>query len=634
MGKKRRIAGFFKEIKNRHVHRAVIMYAAAAFIILQLTDILTPALSLPQWVMTLVIIFLAVGFPLAAILSWFFDFTSQGVVKTENITEEDGVEHASAGKRKFRVSDGVIAVLIVVVGILLYPKIFNKDKLNKVRDNEGVISIAVLPFDNLSNDSILETWQNGFQNLLISGLSNSKGLEVRQYQAINELIEHDRDMNRAAMIPPVAGDLGNKLNTKTVVLGSLMSTGDKIRVNAQLMNSDTEEIYKTFEAEANREDELFAAADTLSVMMRNYLEIEKIRKEIDNPELHKTFSTNSAEAFRSYILGYDDFMNLEFLPAARWFYRAIETDPDFTVAYVMLSYACHNMGNPALAREWVAKAYEKSDGMDYMEKLMIDVVNSFYRETPEEQITYLNQLISLDKWNPLYWVNLGSVYFNTGDYQGAAETLERSLEIHESWGTPYKNPFLYYMLGYSLHKTGDHKREKEILDIGLELYPEHMLVVQTQAICALCREETRKAEELIDKYINIRQTVTLCPSQRIEVGLGSIYAGANLIEKAEEHYRSALSHVPDEPEFINELAYFLVDKYDDEEKVSEGVDLIDKALETNPEHWLYLDTKAWGLYKLGRFSEALEFINKSWENRPAYNHNVYEHQKMIEKAQG
>ena len=219
-----------------------------------------------------------------------------------------------------------------------------------------------------------------------------------------------------------------------------------------------------------------------------------------------------------------------------------------------------------------------------------------------------------------------------GDYENAVHAFEKCMEIYDNWGTQNKNPFLYYMLGNSLHKVGNHKREKEIFDIGLELYPDHLLVVQGQAICALSHDETRKAEQIMDQYVKIRETVTLCPSFRIEVGLGSIYAGASMYEDAEKHYRKAYMQVPDEPEFINELAFFLIDYSDDPDKINEGLVLIEKALDAKPDHWLYLDTKAWGLHKIGKDSEALPVIKKSWENRPGYNQDLFEHLSEIEKA--
>ena len=172
---------FWQELKRRNVTRVVTMYAATAFIIIEAIDIILPRLGLPDWTITFVIILLIVGLPVTFILSWIFDVTPEGIKKTEpaNVAKEKTQQQPV--KRRLKVSDGIIAVLVVVVCILLYPKIFNKDKFEDIRDSAGRISIAVMPFENLSGDTLYNVWQGGFQDLLITTLSNSKELSVRQY---------------------------------------------------------------------------------------------------------------------------------------------------------------------------------------------------------------------------------------------------------------------------------------------------------------------------------------------------------------------------------------------------------------------------------------------------------------------
>jgi len=105
------------------------MYAATAFIILEVVDIVAPSLGLLNWTLNLVIVLLCIGFPIAVIISWIFDVTPEGIKKTESakMTMEKDAD-AKPVKRKLKVSDVIIAVLIVIVVILAYPKIFNKDK--------------------------------------------------------------------------------------------------------------------------------------------------------------------------------------------------------------------------------------------------------------------------------------------------------------------------------------------------------------------------------------------------------------------------------------------------------------------------------------------------------------------------
>ena len=111
--------------------------------------------------------------------------------------------------------------------------------------------------------------------------------------------------------------------------------------------------------------------------------------------------------------------------------------------------------------------------------------------------------------------------------------------------------------------------------------------------------------------------------------MAQIYSEAGILDKAEEYYRQALSLEPENPARINNLAYFLINK---DRNINEGLELVNKSLELNPENYNYLDTKGWGLYKQGKYHEALELLEKSWEFKPRYNHQIYLHLEATKKA--
>ena len=121
---------FFQELKRRNVLRVIAMYAGAAFVVIELINNVVEPLSLPAWIPTIVILLLIIGFPIVAILSWIFDLTPEGVKKTAPVESLEESQHSiESGRRKLKPSDIVIAVLVIAVGILVYPKIFNKDAL-------------------------------------------------------------------------------------------------------------------------------------------------------------------------------------------------------------------------------------------------------------------------------------------------------------------------------------------------------------------------------------------------------------------------------------------------------------------------------------------------------------------------
>ena len=349
------VRGFWLELKRRRVFRVIAMYAGAAFVIIEVTNNVVEPLGLPNWVPTLVILLLIIGFPVIAILSWIFDLTPEGVKKTvsiEDAADYQEAEGVTGKRRKLKASDIVIAVLVIAVGILSYPKIFSKDSLKDARDQDGRISIAVLPFENLSGDTLYDIWQGGFQNLLISTLSNSEELAVRKYQAVNDILNNN-EINVASFSSALASDLADKLDTRTLILGNLLRAGTKIRINAQLVNAETEEIYKTYQIDGDSENDFFVLADSLSGMIKNYIEIKSISDKYNAPEVTRNLMTKSSEAFKYYIRGWDAFKYMELGSAIEWFAKAVEADSTFINAYVFGAYA-----NVMYGRDWPAKNIE------------------------------------------------------------------------------------------------------------------------------------------------------------------------------------------------------------------------------------------------------------------------------------
>ena len=156
---------FWEELKRRKVVRVIIGYLASAYVLLELTSIVAEPLGLPGWTIKFVIVLLCLGFIIAIFLSWVFDITPGGLKKTKSTKSANQEKLPETTKRKLMVSNLLIGILLLTVVILAYPRIFNKDFFNDIRDNDGRISVAVMPFNNLTTDSIYNIWQQGLQNL-------------------------------------------------------------------------------------------------------------------------------------------------------------------------------------------------------------------------------------------------------------------------------------------------------------------------------------------------------------------------------------------------------------------------------------------------------------------------------------
>ena len=621
---------FWQELKRRKVFRVVAMYAAAAYVIIELSNNVVEPLSLPEWTPTFIILLLVIGFPFAVIFSWIFDVTPEGIKKTEPVkVAKEKESETKPAKRKLRLSDVIIAVLVMVVVILAYPKIFGSDKSKVVKDPDGRVSITVLPFENLTGDSLYNDWQAGFQNLLINSLSNSKEISVRQPETMFNILSGTGNINYASINPSIAGEIALKLETNTFILGNIMKAGSKIRIGAQLRDATTREIYRSYEIDGDMEDQIFMMADSLSNLIKNYLEIRVLEKDFyQNAPIHH--STNSAEAYRHYLRGMSAFIISDYPSAIESLTKALEIDSSFVAAIVWLCTSYANIAQYEEALKWFDKALHYRDEVPVLLRLRIDWRKATFDKLPQEEIKYVKQILEIDNQSCVYWYLLGYIYSGMELYEKAIEPLERAYELSTRWeGFSAKWRWYYVDLGEVYHKTGNHEKEKEIYEHGLSILPDNPNIISRQAICALSLGDTSKANQFIAQFKSLRKEESGWSEPRILRNLGQIYSEANMFDMAEKCYRQALKIDPYNPGGMNSLAYFLINH---DINVNEGIELINRALEIRPENYYYLGTKGWGYYKQGHFEEALDILKKAWALRPIYNHEHFLHIQQVEQA--
>ena len=120
--------------------------------------------------------------------------------------------------------------------------------LKKLRSSGERISVAVMPFQNMTNDTTWNVWQEGIQNNLITSLSNNpEELKVRQTQSITDFLQSKGITNYASITPSVASKISQKLDADVLIYGSINKAGSTIRMNAQLIDSKTEDVLKSFQ---------------------------------------------------------------------------------------------------------------------------------------------------------------------------------------------------------------------------------------------------------------------------------------------------------------------------------------------------------------------------------------------------
>ena len=538
--------------------------------------------------------------------------------------EKDREEQKISTKLNNRKSLPVLTILagIIIAGVFAFPKIFKRDPLDELRSSDGRISIVVMPFQNMTGDTTLKNWQDGIQYNLISYLSNFPvDLSVRQIESVSDIIRSKGLTNYKSITSSVASSISEKLDADVLINGSLNQAGSTLRLNAQIVDTKTNNVVKSFQLDGTKE-KILHLIDSLSVMAKNVLTISKMGDKL-SPEFMLISSVNSPEALRYFISGQNAFNDRDWNTAAKLYSQATYNDSNFTVAYVMLSMAYLNLSLFQESRKACLEIYNRRDQIPYQQKLMANWIYAVNFETPQEEINYVRQLLEIDDQFPNYHFLLGSAYLGLNQYDKGIPEYEKALEIYRKWGLKPSYTGTYSHLGPAYHKTGQYKKEKELYKKAEIDFPENPSLFYNHAVLLLSEKNTIEADRYIDKYISIRREESV-PEVSIISSVANIFSEADILDKAEEYYRKALLMQPENPIRINNLSWFLIDK---DRNINEGLEQVDTALKSIPDNYYFLHTKGWGLYKQGKYKEALETLQKSWDLRRLY--GIYDHEAFL-----
>src|SRR5437762_4112354 len=298
------MSGFFEEVKRRKVYRVAAAYVIAAGGIIQLASAAFPAWELPNLALRLVIVLLLIGFPIALILAWAFDVTPQGIRATPNVAGP------RTNRRRNIIMLAVTGVIVsVIAGFFLLPRISSARKIDK--------SIAVLPFENLSDDKENAYFADGIQDDVLTNLSKIGDLKV---------------ISRTSVMPyrgkaSNVREIGKALGVSNILEGSVRRSGNKIRVNVQLIDANSDEHIWASDYDRDVTD-VFAIQTDLAQKITDALQAKLSPAEKSRMERKPT---ENGEAYLAFVQAHDlqDAMeDLEKLKQSEQLYeRAIQLDP-------------------------------------------------------------------------------------------------------------------------------------------------------------------------------------------------------------------------------------------------------------------------------------------------------------------
>ena len=177
---------------------------------------------------------------------------TKGIYDDTTVEEKRPVVTRHTSLKKNTIPSAVVIVaFLIIAGILLYPKIFKRDKFEEIRDTEGRISIAVMPFENLTGDTTLNWFQRGISSLIINGLGGSSELALHDDQTMFEVMESMNEVFTAGISPSLAKKVAEKVRAETYISGSFQGIGGQYRILAKLVDTKSGDIICTNQVEGD-----------------------------------------------------------------------------------------------------------------------------------------------------------------------------------------------------------------------------------------------------------------------------------------------------------------------------------------------------------------------------------------------
>ena len=318
----------FAELKRRNVFRVGIAYAVAAWLLIQVTDIMVPTLGLPEWIGKATIFLLIIGFVPAIIFAWAFELTPEGIKREKDVDRSLSITAQTGRKLNYAIT----ALLALAVVYLLMDKFSpaepgaDSGPVTAAVDStaepvENLKSIAVLPFVNMSEEAANEYFSDGISEEILNALAKVKDLKVAGRTSSFAFKGENQDLRR----------IGEALGVKHILEGSVRKAGNTVRITAQLVQVD--DGFHLWSDTYDRElTNVFAIQDEIAMAILGELKAQLLEDEISG----LASATTDTEAYEKFLLAKQriyDRNEASLKAAAQLLDSVIDIDPGYAPAY-------------------------------------------------------------------------------------------------------------------------------------------------------------------------------------------------------------------------------------------------------------------------------------------------------------
>ncbi len=443
---------FFSELKRRNVIRVAGLYLVGAWLLVQVAGTVLPMFGAPEWLPRTIVVLLAIGFVPAVIFSWVFELTPQGLKREDDVAPEQSITPRT-GRRMDRM---IIVVLVLALGYFAFDKFVLTPRreaalvANAVpNESKSVInakSIAVLPFENLSEEKANAFFAEGVQDEILTHLARIADLKV---------ISRTSVMQYKSGAPRNLREIGQQLGVAHVVEGSVQRAANKVRVNAQLLDARTDAHLWAQTYDRDLAD-VFAIQSEIAKAIADQLQAKlspNEKKAIEQPPTTDLAAFDLYSRAKSLLLtaGVSATAEPDLRKAIELLDEAVKRDPSFFDAYCQLAYAHEQV-----------YAVRGSDHTPARLALAEAALQAATRLRPDAAETHLARAQYL--------------YYGLRDYAGALAELEIARRALPN------DPRLFELTGYILRRRGQQEEGLRNLERAVELDPRNFFTLQQIAL--------------------------------------------------------------------------------------------------------------------------------------------------------
>jgi TolB-like protein/Flp pilus assembly protein TadD len=442
------MSGFFEELKRRKVYRVAIAYVVASWALAQGLAQVLPVFDISNSIIRVVIALLLIGFPVALALAWVYDVSPQGIRTTP---APPTLRPRRRRNLIMLVTTGVI--ISAAAGFFLLPRIA-AHKLDK--------SIAVLPFQNLSDEKENAYFADGIQDDILTNLSKLRDLKVISRTSV---MSYQGDGMRNAR------EIGKALGVATLLEGSVRRVGNRVRVNVQLINADNDDHIWAEDYDRDLTD-VFAIQTDLAQKIAAALQAKLSPKEKARLDRRPT---QNPDAYLLFLKAHDyanrmDMAHGTSSKAVPLFEQAIKLDPNFALAYAGLS----------IAESWIYHSTDPTASRREKARFNADEALRLQPDLPEGHLA------------------LGfSYYYGDRDYQRALAEFEIAKQ-----GLP-NNAQAYLAIGAIQRRQGEWTESTANLEKAAALDPKNVSILVNLAYSYIALRNFEAAQKILDRAVII-----------------------------------------------------------------------------------------------------------------------------------